>query len=256
MLLGTSFLRKQGSIDIDAQSYINAVEVADGQPLETNVKSAVNTFVVGCKQDGIWNAIKACCILAGSRTLSGALVPLKGTAPTNFNFVTADYNRKTGLKGDGFNKYLDSNRLDTSDPQNNAHLSVFISENSGSGMVIGIGSGQPNDSSISLVPSANTPFRLRGSAIGSTSTSTAVGLLAVSRSTSSVYISRVNNANETINAASATGYNSNYFIFRRNVGSALFTSSRLSFYSIGESINLTLLDSRITNLMNTYNSIL
>jgi hypothetical protein len=81
--------------------------------------------VIGCKQDGIWTAIKASCILAGARTLTGALVPLAGTAPTNFNFVDADYNRKTGLVGNGSNKYLNSNRAGNADPQNSFHHAVY-----------------------------------------------------------------------------------------------------------------------------------
>jgi hypothetical protein len=47
----------------------------------------VNAFVKGCKADGIWSAIKASCILAGADTLAGALVPLVGAAPTNFNIT-------------------------------------------------------------------------------------------------------------------------------------------------------------------------
>jgi hypothetical protein len=108
------------SFDADAQTYITAVETADGQALETATRYAINNFVIGCKQDGIWSAIKASCILAGARTLSGALVPLVGTAPTNFNFVSGDYNRKTGLVGDKSTKYLDSNRNNNADPQNSS----------------------------------------------------------------------------------------------------------------------------------------
>ena len=101
-----------GGYDADAQAYITAVETADGQALETAVKDAINAFVVGCKADGIWNAIKASCILAGARTLNGVLVPLAGAAPTNNGFVGAgtDYNRKTGLLGNGSSKWLNSNR--------------------------------------------------------------------------------------------------------------------------------------------------
>jgi hypothetical protein len=75
-------------LDADAATYIAAVETEDAQALESAVKTAINDFVVGCKADGIWDAIKSSCIMAGARTLSGALVPLKGTGPTNFNFVT------------------------------------------------------------------------------------------------------------------------------------------------------------------------
>jgi hypothetical protein len=110
--------------DTDAQAYITAVETADGAALEEGVKTAINNFVVDCKADGIWSAIKASCILAGARTLNGALVPLAGTAPTNFNFVSGDYNRKTGLVGDGISKYLNSNRANNADPPRIAFYSI------------------------------------------------------------------------------------------------------------------------------------
>jgi hypothetical protein len=115
------------SFDSDASTYIDAVETADGQALETGVRVAINDFVLGCKQDGIWNAIKASCILAGARTLSGALVPLVSTmpSPTNYNFVAGDYNRKTGLIADGSTKYLDSNRNNSTDSQNSKHIAAY-----------------------------------------------------------------------------------------------------------------------------------
>jgi hypothetical protein len=118
---------RASATDPDAQAYLQAVEAADGQALEFEVARAIDNFVLGCKADGIWNAIKASCILAGARTLNGALVPLVGTAPTNFNFVSSDYNRKTGLVGNGSTKYLNSNRNNNADPQNSHHLAVFAS---------------------------------------------------------------------------------------------------------------------------------
>ena len=73
--------------DEDTINYINAVEDADNQVLEPATREAYHRFIVGCKDDGIWDAIKASCILAGARTLAGALTPLKGTAPTNNGFL-------------------------------------------------------------------------------------------------------------------------------------------------------------------------
>jgi hypothetical protein len=52
---------------------------------------------------------------------------------------------------------------------------------------------------------------------------------------------------------SATPGSDNYFVFRRNAASApsySYTNARLAFYSIGEGINLTLLDARVTTLVN------
>jgi hypothetical protein len=40
--------------DADAVAYIAAVEAADGQALETATRMAINSFVKGCKADGIW----------------------------------------------------------------------------------------------------------------------------------------------------------------------------------------------------------
>lgn len=73
--------------DPDALAYIEAVELADGQPLESEVFNSIQRFFKGCKSDGIWDAIKSSCLLMGARTLAGALVPLKGTAPTPVNFT-------------------------------------------------------------------------------------------------------------------------------------------------------------------------
>ena len=124
----TLVLKPGYSFDSDASTYIDAVETADGQALETGVRVAINDFVLGCKQDEIWDAIKASCILAGARTLDGALVPLVGGAPTKFNFVSGDYDRETGLVGDGSSKYLDSNgTAATLTQQNSAHIAVYLS---------------------------------------------------------------------------------------------------------------------------------
>ena len=118
---GKMTLQKQYSTvvsDPDATTYLQAVEAADGQTLEIGVAQAVNDFVVGCKANGIWTSATQLLMPCGPRTLTGALIPLKGTSPTNNGFLTGDYNRKTGL-GDPSNtsKWLNSNILQNSLPQ-------------------------------------------------------------------------------------------------------------------------------------------
>jgi len=125
--------------DADASTYIEAVEAADTQALETGVRYAINDFVIGCKNDGIWDAIKACCILAGARTLAGALVPLVGPDPNSFYFVAGDYNRKTGLKGNGSNQYIDTNyKISYSPTGENLHLGLVGSESLNTGRPLGV----------------------------------------------------------------------------------------------------------------------
>jgi hypothetical protein len=119
--------------DTDAQAYITAVETADGQPLEVGVKVAIDELVVGFKKNTIWSNAVQLILPCGPRTLAGALVPLKGTAPTNSGFVFGDYTRKTGLSGNGSSKYLNSNVLLNSLPGGSHALAWHGSINDTSG---------------------------------------------------------------------------------------------------------------------------
>ena len=250
-----------GITDPDAQTYIAAVEAADGQALEGDVALAINDFVVGCKDDGIWDAIKASCILAGARTLSGALVPLKGTAPTNYNFVSGDYNRETGLVGNGSTDYLDTNRANNADPQNNQHLAIYASA-TGNGTSMGAGATDTGTSGIGRRnPTGFTNTAVLRSQNGSTPPSVDIdktdvqwlsGLAGISRSSSTSFVGRSGGTNKTFTVASQVPYSANIFVFGRNSGGSLNdpAASRLSFYSIGEFIDLEKLDNRTTRLMN------
>jgi len=243
--------------DPDAQSYIPAVEAADGQALEVGVKDAINDFVVGCKADGIWAAIKAACIMAGARTLAGALVPLVGTAPTNYNFVAGDYNRETGLLGDGSTKYLDSNRANNADPQNSAHRSVYASTGAsaaggqfyGSDGVTTVG----GDNLYNNVGSLSGTNRGTGSGVAFTIPSQAgtSGFKGVSRSLSTGFTARTGGSDTAVTATSSTPTSGNIAVFARTPSSPAFHSdARLAFYSIGEALDLALLDARVTALVN------
>lgn len=238
-----------GVTDPDAGAYIAAVEAADGQLLEFAVGKAINDFVIGCKADGTWNAIKASCILAGARTLSGALVPLVGTAPTNTNFVAGDYNRKTGLAG-GSGKSINTNRNNNADPQNSQHFAVYLSpampvvsvEQNVIASPFGGGSGFS-----AIVAYSDTKLytysRNNADSYFATAAGT-VGLIGVSRNNSTSFITRRNTVNTTTNLVSnsPTPGNITLGVFR--------LTSRYLFYSIGESLDLALLDTRVTALIN------
>lgn len=252
-----------GGYDADAQAYITAVETADGLALETAVKDAINAFVVGCKADAIWSAIKASCILAGARTLNGALVPLAGTAPTNFNFVAGDYNRKTGLVGDGSTKYLDSNRNNNADPQNSSHVSVYASSAPTSTgtqypTYVFAGTSESSCTGIGRLNSNGQLFvRNRSSVIQSIGSGSAVGFIGVNRNSSSQFTGRVSQSNTLYTLASSPPVSFNYGVYRSISLSSVndnstFSNARLAFYSIGESLDLALLDARVTTLINAF----
>jgi hypothetical protein len=245
-------------LDVDAKAYIAAVETADVQELEFDVKNAINSFIVGLKADGIWEAIKSSAILAGARTLTGALVPLKGTAPTQFGTAGGwNYNRKTGLAANGTDNYLSSNRNNNADPQNSNHNAVWVST-AQSGTTTGqyLGSGLSNLGRNNLAHSVSpvTSFTRSRTATSFDSFQIALGLFGHSRNNVNTFVTRVNGANTTTSAASATPENAIIDVFRRGTGN--YCNGRLAFYSIGESLSLTLLDARVTTLMNTLASVL
>ena len=222
--------------DPDTRAYITAVERADGQALEPGVRTALDTFVRGCKADGIWDAIKASCIMAGARTLAGALVPLKGAAPTSFNFVSGDYNRKTGLKGDGSTKYLDSNRNNNDDPQDNKHLAIFVSGlgttkiNVGAGAGAGVsgssGVGRVNIASRFTRNNCSAPYYLAGFPD--------TGLWGSSRSAAGSYVSRFSGINNVVAAVSQSPFAGDIRIFHESTGAGgNISADRISYYSIG-----------------------
>jgi hypothetical protein len=248
-LMDAAFLGGLESYDPDAAAYIALVEAADGSALEVGTADAINAFVVGCKADGIWTAIKASCILAGARTLAGALVPLAGTAPTNNNFDSGDYNRKTGLVGNGSTKYLNSNRAGNADPRNSLHVSVYASSITNNTMIGGGGTAGRTSLVESSVRIRNTANAI--STGGNANPNTFTG---GSRSSSTAVTRRVNGSSFTASFASEVPLSDNYGIFARitSTGVIVFGGYRLAFYSIGESLDLALLDARVTTLINAF----
>jgi len=250
---------EETGFDRDAIAYIRAVEEADGGAyLETDVKVAINNLVSGLKSDGLWDAIGSSCLLSGPRTLAGALVPLKGDAPTPYGFVSGDYSRTDGLGDPGSASYLDSNRSDGTDPQNDIHLSAYVSQvdsrqANGSPPYAGFYVGSTSNSNTSAIGPYNSAehFGLRTPTIypGTLVTSgSATGFRGCSRSNAASFTWRVDGVNGTRTQASGAHGSQNYFVAALNLnGSATrYADGKIAFYSIGTSLDLTKLDSHIT----------
>jgi hypothetical protein len=245
-----------GTGDADADAYIAAVEAADGAGLAGKYRNAIGEFVKGAKSDGFWSAIKAACLLAGPATLSGALIPLVGSAPTNVNFVSGDYSQATGLVGNGSTKYLNANRNNNADPQNNVHQSVWVSTASANGVIVShIGAGGGGDAGATHIISDRTvsdwvAFRNRSATFFSTTGGNSTGFIGHTRAASGSYTTRVSGANTARTNTSGTAFAGNSFVFARNIGSPnLYSSARLAWYSIGENLDLALLNARLTTYM-------
>ena len=269
MLIGNTRIGGIGSLSVkntydpDALAYLTAVEAADGQALENSVKIAINTFVVGCKADGIWNAIVASCIMAGARTYTGALVPLKGNAPTNNAFGSGDYSRKLGLLGDGTSKYLATgynNNDATNFPQIDSHISCYVSasQTNASGILVGTAGGIGNRFTLRHATATQIQTQNRATT-ASTILLAPIGFQGNTRNNSANFSRRFTLASgisdATITVNSGGGTNELLGVFATGAG-ATFSAARMSFYSIGKSLTLSSLDSRVTTLMTTLNALL
>lgn len=243
--------------DADALRYIRSVEAADGQRLPLGVRVAVNEFVVGCKADGIWDALKACCILMGARTLAGALTPLTGAAPTNVNFVSGDYNRRTGLKGNGSTKYINTNRLPLDDGVSDHHMSIWITESVASANQAYMGNSSLATGATNLIYSAaagSHTVRMRNS---SAQTITGAGLpytgfFGANRRSPNAFTARIAQRTSTFTLTAETpAIAAATFVYGRSGGGGIEVPSdpRLAFYSIGSSIALPILESRVSALV-------
>jgi len=255
---------KNRLFDPDARDYILRVEAADGERLESQVRGAINAFVLGCKADGIWTSLVTSCIMAGARTLTGAIIPLRGNAPTNNNFVSGDYSRKLGLLGNDTDKYLATgyNNNDTTNfPQNDSHISCYVSasQTDATGTLAGgINSGSGSRMSLHYGTATQIGARNRGAA-ASTIALAPIGFQGNTRNNSANFSRRFTTSSgmseAVLTSPSGTPISELFGVFGAGGGSN-FSNARMSFYSIGKSLTLSSLDSRVTTLMNTFASVL
>ena len=95
------------------------------------------------------------------------------------------------------------------------------------------------------------PFFRNRTATASSYTSTATGLIAYSRASSGSFTVRFGNLNTSVSTNSDTPLALNLFVFARNTNGTpeFYGDARISFYSIGESLDLAALDTRVTALI-------
>jgi hypothetical protein len=246
-------LRPLATIDPVAVAWRSAV-IAAGSSVDGGVVNAVSRFAKGCKADGIWDAMKSVVLLAGAETLDGAIVPVKGLAPTAYNAANALYSKTSGLKGDGSTFYLDSNRNNNADPQNSKHASVYATALPASGSnefprMLSSGNSSSQDTMLHRNQNAGALIVNCNASSFDTPAATA-GFLGVSRSLSGQYNFRGNGITTLFNRNSGTPRDADIFLYNDpSLPANGFADARLAFYSIGESLDLALLDARVSALM-------
>jgi hypothetical protein len=247
---------EEAGFDASALAYIRNVEEADGAYLETSVKVAINNLVSGLKSDGLWESMASTCLLCGPRTLAGALVPLRGDAPTaQGGWASGDYDRATGLTGDGNALYLDSNFPADSTDDDDHHIAVYVA-NGDSGSHIDIGYTTATSYSQIFSNASNNLILYylgRNSSIYSPSgigQGNTTGLIGLTSDSGSSFDFRFNQTAGTAPASASQSLETlNYFVFARNNNETpdVYSQSKLSFYSAGTSLDLAKLDTHISD---------
>lgn len=245
-------------IDPEATAWRNAVFAA-GSSVSVQAYMAVSRFVQGCKADsspnpGVsnWAAMKQIGLLCAASTLAGVLVPLKGEGPLiSTNFVSADYSPTLGLLGDGSTKSLNSRRGNSSDPQNNKSGAAYIT-NARNSCLLGIATTEMG--STQLMGSGSALLARCNSGTGATTTgsgNTGAGFYGLSRNSATDLDYNIPGAAGTLATGSWTPINGNLVVFGRGTTGAPsgLSSSRLTFFSIGEAVNLAALKARLETLM-------
>jgi hypothetical protein len=247
-LLTSIIAASRRRVDPDAADYFARIAAA-GSTISAGNQAAVNAFVVGCKADGIWAAIKASCLLAGPDDLTGALVPLVGAAPTNINFVSGDYSRTAGLKSNGTTKRLDANRTTDTDPESNRHIAFYATEANSSERAYMGDSAATGGTRLRLQSNfSDMAIALSGTQSIATSSNN-TGFVGASRSSSASINYRSAGSTSNLSNNSQTPAVGNACLVFGVDGYATQSNARLSFYSIGESLDLALLDARLATYM-------
>jgi len=240
--------------DADALDYLDRMAAADGASVEVGVATAVDAFFRDSKASGVFDALKACCILAGARTLAGALVPVVGDAPTNVanGFVSGDYSRTAGLTGDG-TSYLDSG-FAIDEPENYhqcAYITtkptvntVFVGSDNASQQRYLLYSNVAADETRAISGQTGTPY-FGGSG------SLEAGFKGVLRASASDFEARASATTSSVSSAAGDATSLNSFVFSNNLNgtSSGAGDAAIAFYSIGTSLSLEDLDTAVTNLI-------
>lgn len=239
---------EEDGFDADAVAYIRNVETADSAYLETSVKTAINRLVVGLKKDGLWEPMKASCLLCGPRTLAGALVPLRGGLPLAYNFASGDYSR-VGLRGNGTNTFINASYLNSASPRDNIHYGVYQSTPATTGVLMGSGGAGSGANSLweqNLIRTRCQSANIQdGTTLGSIPS-----FLGMRRNNSAFYDVRYGGVSDQHADASSEPGDTITTVFARGTsggGRDSVSDATISFYSIGTSLSLEDLDTHVSN---------
>ena len=225
-----------GAFSTEAQNYFDRLDTA-GDTTYTTYKQPLANYIDSLVALGgaYWDDMKSAASFVGVG-IQGVTVPLKSTMPalTNNNFVTADLNQLTGLKGDASTKYLGMNILSSALSQNDASISVYITVADGA---YGFHIGNQGNSAVLR----NNPYaQLNGIAAAPTNGFPTSKIFGGSRTTSTDVDVRNNQVTSTIPSTSSTGGGSAMYLYSQSGSPS--SKARFATYHFGPALDLATLE--------------
>ena len=226
---------------VAAASYFSRLAAA-GDTTHVAYKQPLTNYITSLVELGgaYWDKMESSTSFVGVG-IQGITVPLRDgmTVPTQNNFVAADLDQLTGLKGDASTKYISTGLIGTDLAQNDNSISAHITEVQTAGSYIA-GSGEfPDVCNHLLVVGGNYEVR-NMSATRLPVGAIATGLFGSSRSVSTGYDYIVGGSTGSKTLTSAAPSTKAYSVFASSA--ALPTDVRLATYHAGPALNLATLE--------------
>ena len=222
---------------VAAASYFSRLASA-GDTAHVAYKQPLTNYITSLVELGgaYWEDMKSSTSFVGVG-IQGIVVPLRDgmTVPTQSNFVAGDLNQLTGLKGDASTKTITTGVAGTSLSQNDASISVYITEGNtfGGGFFLG-------NNPISAALRRNATQWMNGVAsLALGTTPTAGNLYGAARSTSTDVDVRSNATDYSAAVTSAAPGSGTMVLYGISTASS---NARLATYHAGPALNLATLE--------------
>ena len=236
--LGATQVYTSSAFSAEAQDYFDRLDTA-GDTTYVDYKQPLANYIDSLVTLGgaYWDDLESAASFVGVG-IQGVTVPLKSTmtALTNNNFVAGDLNQLTGLKGDALTKYIETSVLGTDLAQDDASVSVYVTETGANDAYYGNGVVSGSISSFVSGYIRMNSAGLNGGVIAQSN-----ALYGVSRDNSANF-DHYNGSSNTIVDASTGTTSGEFVIFAEGASPTRELNCRLATYHIGPALDLATLE--------------
>jgi len=242
---GANQVYTSSAFSAEAQDYFDRLDTA-GDTTYTAYKQPLANYIDSLVTLGgaYWDDMGSAASFVGVG-IQGITVPLRDgmTVPTQSNFVAADLDQLTGLKGDAATKLINTNVAGNSVSINDVSFSCYTTERGTSGRQYLSSFDKQVLQAGFTIPQRFTLKAQSGTAVNIDSTTDSVGFIGLSRDNSADFNCYVMDREVTqVEASSDTGTTDFSLFAFRPLAPTGYNNCRISTYHIGPALNLATLE--------------